>query len=141
MVIDETDLVDWFKRESTLSDYSSGDAAAITRAISRASKQLIAALRRCGRYTQEAIDALSPLTTPEDVKGFACAIAADELTKSDAARPASIDTAAAEARKQVSWIATGNYIVDGITKTKRKRVRGASPKRLAFGDDDHECLN
>lgn len=138
IIIDRAYLVSYVKSEDTLVTYAQGDEAAITEAIGVAEADALAALRRKRYYTDAALAALTPATAPVDLKNRVAARAIDHLTRMDAGRPDNLKTAGDEASTWFSWVATGSVIVDGLERRKRGGVRGASPERLIFHDDDCE---
>lgn len=113
-IIDRESLADFVQSEATLIGESGSNEDATNRAVAVGNNDVLAALRRSGRYDSDALDALTVEEAPAVLAGIACAIARDELTGGNAGRSELIGTIAAQARAKLSLIATGNYLVDGI---------------------------
>jgi hypothetical protein len=128
-IIDRDDAVEYTKGEPKLLLHANQSEEAITQALSASNGEVLAALNRSGRYDDAAVSALTSATAPGDLKSLTLARFLHHLTKADDRRPDRIGSAAADASKTLSFIATGNYVVEGITASTVNGVTYQVPTR------------
>ncbi|HXG58193.1 MAG TPA: hypothetical protein VNL91_04150 [Thermoanaerobaculia bacterium] len=114
-IIDEDSLITHLQAEEILNQYAGANVDAIARAVGVGNNDTIAALKRSRKYDSDAVDALTPDTAPPTLISIACAIATDDLTSGHSGRAESIGAALERAKSKLSLIATGNYLVEGLT--------------------------